>query len=165
MSIYNSDAHCWSGLLSGENRAWQEGLRIVCREIGDVQFHASQSGYLGWDAVADAAIQRGAPSLLLIGHSNGGYAITSAAARVKSAGIPCWVLCFDRTMKECPPLGSNVPEALDLWAGLKNLKRGPDFTGNLKRRDYSHLSHIGVIGDPDAQRDAIEFGKRWRASR
>jgi len=165
MSIFDADAHCWSGLLSGNNRAWQEGLRVVCREIGDVQFHASQSGYLGWESVANAAIDRDAPSLLLIGHSNGGFAITSVAARLARYGIPCWVLCFDRTMKECPPLGENVPEALDLWAGLKNLKRGPNFVGNLKRRDFSHCSHIGVIGDPEAQAEAIRFGKRWRASR
>lgn len=51
--------------------------------------------------------------------------------------------------------------ALDLWAGLRNLERSPGFKGELIRKDFSHLSHSGVIADPDAQRIAIDFIREW----
>lgn len=162
MSIYRAEAHCWSGLLSGDKYHWQQGLRNVCRQIGDVQFHSSMSGYEGFEKVAYDAINRKAKSLLLIGHSNGGYAITKIAQMVKTYDIECWLICFDRTMKRCPPLGRNVPYALDLWAGLKNLEPGPDFKGQLKTIDYSRESHIGVIANRQAQEDAIKFGRYWK---
>lgn len=163
--IYSADAHCWSGLLSGDKWQWQEGLRHVCAQIGGVQFHSSMLGFEGWEEVAAAALRRKARSLLLMGHSNGGYAITSIAAALESAGIECWLISFDRTLKTCPALGGNVAHALDLWAGLENLKIGPRFKGTLTRRDFSEESHIGVIGNGDAQRLAIDFGKRWKRER
>lgn len=161
MTIYDADAHCWSGLLSGNKYPWQEGLRHICREIGDVQFHSSQSGYAGWEDVAFAAMGRNAKSLLLIGHSNGNYATTKIAEMLNQHGVECWLICFDRTRKACPKLGSNVREAIDIWAGMKKLEPGPDFNGELVLHSFQQESHIGVISSRRAQQIAIEFGRRW----
>jgi len=161
MSIYNANRHAWSGLFSGGNYNWQEGLRNVCREVGDFQFHSSNSGYAGWENVADAAIARNAPGLLLMGHSNGGYAITSIARKVSSVGIPCWLICWDRTLKACPTLGSNVNKALDIWAGLKKLVPGPEFQGELKLYAFPKETHTGVIKNEKAQLLAVNFGSKF----
>lgn len=161
MDRYDADRHCWSGLGSGPIPAWQAGLRRVCRHAGDFQFHSSLSGFDGWERVAASAIRRRPRRMILMGHSNGGYAITAIAEALEAHGIECVLVCFDRTLKPCPQIGSNVIAALDLWAQLSNLKRSPSFKGELVRRDFSHLSHIGVIGDPDAQRAAIDFIKEW----
>ncbi len=165
MSIYDANAHCWSGLLSRNKLHWQDGLRDICREIGDVQFHPSKetgSGYDGWREVAESAIKRGEKNLLLIGHSNGGYAITKIARMVKPHGIICSLVCFDRTHKSCPKLGSNVDRAIDIWAGLKKLEPGSDFNGSLKLYSFQQESHIGVINNKRAKRLAIDFGKEWK---
>ncbi len=165
MSVYDANAHCWSGLLSRKDLHWQDGLRDICREIGDVQFHPSKEtgyGYDGWREVAEAAIARGEKNLLLIGHSNGGYAITKIARMVKPHGIICSLVCFDRTRKACPKLGSNVDRAIDIWAGLKKLEPGSDFNGSLKLYSFQQESHIGVINNKRAKRLAIDFGKEWK---
>lgn len=164
-NFYDSPVHVWSGLLSGNNYTWQEGLRIVAANIGDASFHSSMSGYDGWEKVAASAVRRQVESIVLIGHSNGGYAITKCAAALKPHGIKAYLVCFDRTMKRCPALGANVPEALDLYAGLRNLESGPDFVAannTLTVVDFSEESHIGVIGNEHAQRLATAFGKRWK---
>ncbi len=161
MSIYDANRHAWSGLFSGNNYNWQEGLRDVCREIGEFQFHPSNSGFEGWEMVADAAIARNAKALLLMGHSNGGYAITSIAKKVKTAGIPCWLICWDRTLKACPTLGANVDSALDIWAGLNKLVPGSEFQGELKLCAFPQESHTGIISNDSAQQMAINFGKKF----
>lgn len=162
MSKYDADIHCWSGLLSGDKYDWQEGLRVVCRRIGDAQFHSSMSGYDGWENVAASAIKRRPKSLLLIGHSNGGYAITKIAHALKPYGIDCQLICFDRTMKHCPTMKGNVSNAIDIWAGLRTLQKGQGFRGNYKKYDFSFESHISVIKNKEAQDLAVAFGKRWK---
>lgn len=160
--LMNAPVHIWSGLLSGGNYGWQEGLRVVGQGIGDAAFHASQSGYEGWTDVVEATRRRKAESIVLIGHSNGGYAITKCAEALKADGIRCYLVCFDRTMKPCPKLGANVPEAIDIWAGLRNLEKGPDFAGHLALVDMQPESHISVISNSLAQRIAIDFGRKWK---
>ena len=164
----DAPVHIWSGLLSGGNPEWQRGLKRVARGIGGAAFHPSdedRTGYRWWRDVADAAIARRAKSLVLIGHSNGGFAITSVAAYLaqKAPEIACYLCCFDRTMKACPRLGANVPEALDIWAGLKTLEKGPGFAGTLISVDLNQESHIGVINNRVAQNLAIAFGRKWKA--
>jgi hypothetical protein len=160
MSIYDADIHCWSGLFSANNES--KGLRHVCREISDAQFHSSNSGFEGWEEVASAAIKRQAKSLLLIGHSNGNYATTKIAERLKQHYIDCWLICFDRTLKSCPKLGSNVIEAIDIWAGLAVLVPGEDFNGTLALHSFQKETHSGVLNNKQAQQIAIDFGIRWK---
>lgn len=161
-SVYAAGAHCWSGLLSGDKFPWQKGLREVCKAVGGVQFHPSQSGYAGWKESADAAIRRGAKSLLLIGHSNGVFAITSIAERVKPAGIACYLIAFDQTAKRCPAVGGNVKAFVEFWAGLDRVATAADFKGVAERHAFESDSHIGVIGNREAQRLAVAFAARWR---
>lgn len=161
MGKFDQDRNAWSGLLSGNKYAWQEGLRIVCAEVGGFQFHSSSSGYEGWLDVVKAARKRLPKRMLWLGHSNGGYAITAGADALKGLPIEHVIVCFDRTVKACPPLGANVIAAMDMWAGLANLKRGDDFNGVLVRKDFSEHSHIGVIGSEKAQKMAIAFLREW----
>lgn len=161
MGFFDANRNCWSGLTSKNQWHLQEGLRKVCRDAGDFTFHSSMSGYYGWDRVAASTIRRRPKRIVAMGHSNGGYAITALANAVETAGVEVVLVCFDRTLKPCLPLGSNVVAALDLWAGLRNLERGVGFKGELIRKDFSPLSHSGVIADPDAQQIAIDFIKEW----
>lgn len=163
MSQWDQDRNCWSGLGSANNFNWQEGLRNVCQEVGQFQFHSSMSGYDGWLRVATSARARKPKRMWWLGHSNGGYATTAGAAFLADLDIEHVIVCFDRTLKSCPPVGKNVVAVLDLWAGLENIKRGPDFNGVLIRKDYSQYSHIGVIGAQEAQQEAIEFLREWGA--
>lgn len=162
MSIYAADNHAWSGLLSKNKYLWQEGLRNVCRNVGDFQFHATASGYSGWTGVAKYAIENNKKFLLLMGHSNGGYAITKIAERVAPHGIKCALISWDRTLKRCPPIGQNVVAAIDLWAGLRVLELGDDFRGDYKKYDFPKESHTGILTNLDAQRIATEFGMKWK---
>jgi hypothetical protein len=163
--MYDADAHAWSGLFSGDKLSWQQGLRNVCAAVGDVMFHSSMSGYEGWEDVAESAIRRRPPSMFFMGHSNGGYAITAIARALEPYGIPCWLCSWDRTMKPCATIGGNVPEAIDIWAGLRTLKKNERFRGNYVLHDFSRETHIGLLGNEKAQQVAIEFGRRWKASR
>jgi len=165
MGKYDVDAHFWSGLLAHNKFNWQKGVRAISRGIGGVQYHSTVSGYKGWEKVAESAIRRKPKSLLLGGHSNGGFAITSIAEAVNPFGIECWLVCIDRTMKSCPDMRGNVVEAIDLHAGLRTLDKGPDFTGNYVYRPFLEETHIGIQNNPEVQRIAIEFGKRWKESR
>lgn len=160
MSKYDADVHCWSGLLSGDKYGWQEGLRIICQRIGNAQFHSSMSGYEDWDRVAARAIVRKPKSLLLIGHSNGGWAITKIADALAPYDIDCQLICFDRTLKVCPTLKHNVSRAIDIWAGLRTMQRSPSFKGYYKKYDFSKESHISVIANKQAQDIAVEFAKK-----
>ena len=162
MSIYAADNHSWSGLLSKNKYDWQEGLRNVCRNVGDFQFHPSSSGYAGWRAVARHAIDHKKKFLLLMGHSNGGYAITKCAEFVAPHGIKCALICWDRTLKRCPPIGHNVVAAIDLYAGLRTLEQGPDFRGYYKKYDFTKETHTGILKNLEAQRIATEFGLKWK---
>lgn len=163
MDQYSQDRNCWSGLGSGNNFSWQEGLRDVCQEVGQFQFHSSMSGYDGWLNVASSARQRKPKRMWWMGHSNGGYAITAGPNQMQSVDTEHVIVCFDRTLKSCPPVGKNVIAVLDLWAGLKNIKRAPDFNGILVRKDYSKYSHIGVIGAQEVQQEAVAFLREWGA--
>ncbi|HEU0310664.1 MAG TPA: hypothetical protein VFR36_05550 [Sphingomicrobium sp.] len=167
-SIFDADAHCWSGLLSGRKFAWQKGLREVSLGIGGVQFHPSHedlSGYQDWRKVADAAIARKAEGLLLIGHSNGVYAITAVAEYLaqKNSPIKCVLAGFDQTKKPCPYMGKNVVAAIEIWAGLNRMKMGDDFAGAFETHpEFRPDSHIGVISNPKAQRLVVDFALRWK---
>lgn len=162
MSQWDAPVHIWSGLFSKNNMRYQEGLREVARRIGDCQFHPTQSGYDGWEEVRDSAIKRQVKSIVLGGHSNGNYATTCIARDLKPHDIKCYLFCFDRTMKPCPKLGSNVPAAIDLWAGLRKLQKGSDFAGVLDFYDFQEESHISVITNKRAQELAINFGRKWK---
>jgi hypothetical protein len=164
MTRWDADAHMWSGLGSGNNYDWQAGLREICRGIGDVQFQSSMSGYDGWKDVAASAIRRKPKSILVGGHSNGGFATTSIARALEPHGIKVWIISFDRTMKRCPTLGSNVVAAIDIWAGLRKLVKGPNFTGELKLYPFLEETHLSVINNREAIELAIAFGKRWKAT-
>lgn len=166
MTIYAANAHCWSGLLSGGNFGWQKGLREVARQIGDVQFHPShedRSGYQGWREVADAAIKRKPKGLLLLGHSNGVYAILKVAEYVKPHGIKCVLAGFDQTAKSCPKFGANVPAAIEIWAGLNRMRQAADFKGVFEvHNEFEDDSHIGVIANRKAQQLVVDFALRWK---
>ena len=161
--FYDSKVHMWSGLMSGMSYTLQRGLREISGGIGDVSFHSSMSGYDGWMDVAMATIARKAESVVLMGHSNGSYAATKCAHVLAPYRIKCYVCSFDATLMRIPDLGSNVPEALDIWAGFRKLKAGSDFTGNLVFADFGPDTHISVIENEHAQRMAIAFGRRWKA--
>jgi hypothetical protein len=160
---YDQNRNCWSGLLSGDKFSWQEGLRNVCSSVGGFQFHSSMSGYEGYEHVVASAKRRKPKRMYWIGHSNGAFACLSAIAELINEPTEHVVVVFDRTLKFCPPVGKNVIAALDLWAQLANIHRAANFDGVLERKDYSPESHIGVIGNEDAQRDAIAFLRKWGA--
>lgn len=162
MSKYDANIHVWSGLFANNKWNWQKGMREIARGIGHAQYHSTARGYGGYELVAGFAIQRKAKHLLLIGHSNGGYAITRTAEILEPHGIKCTLICLDRTMKSCPDLGSNVPYAWDFYAGLRKMEEGPNFKGVYTLRPFEHLSHIGIQNDPDVQREIIEIGRNWR---
>lgn len=135
----------------------------MCREVGDFNFHSTLDGYNGWEDVVKSAKKRKPKRMWWIGHSNGNFASTSAAQALARSKIEHVLVCFDRTLKGCPPVGKNVVAVLDLWAGLQNIERAPSFNGVLIRKDYSQYSHIGVIGAQEAQAEAIEFLREWGA--
>jgi hypothetical protein len=163
MSIYDADKHCWSGLFSENNHRYQKGLRQVCRNIGDMQFHPTGSGYGGYQDVIKSAIRRKPPALLLMGHSNGNIATTRVAKALEPHGITCWLICWDRTMGRCESLRSNVPEALDMWAGppMRKLQLHGSFDGTYVLKRFLPEGHISILGNKEAQKLATDFGKRF----
>ena len=165
MSIYDANGHFWSGLFSANKPGWQAGLRSVSRRIGDMQFHPSENdgtGYEGWEKVADAAIKRKAKALCLGGHSNGVFAITSIAQKVKPHGIKCYLIAFDKTLKTCPKVGGNVPAVIEIWAQLSKLSFAPDFSGRHEYHNFGPESHLSVIDNKLAQALAVDFGQRFK---
>lgn len=159
---WRAPVYIWSGLTSGNQMRLQRGLREIAAAVGDTLFIPSGSGYDHIDDVARAVVDMKAPSIVCGGHSNGGFAAPALAAELKQFGVRCYVFCFDRTLKWTPPLGSNVPAALDIWAGLRTLKPGDDFTGTLQFEDFHEESHTGVINNKRAQQLAISFCRRWK---
>jgi len=155
----------WSGLLSRNLYGWQQGMRKVGSAIGDATFIPSKrtgSGYDWIDEVTEAIIANGHERVLLIGHSNGVYAITEVARRLRTGEVVCTLISFDQTLKDCPKLGANVDRAIDLWAGLDKLEAGRNFTGKLRLYDFSPDSHIGITHDTAALQIAINFGRAWK---
>lgn len=163
MGEFDANKNCWSGLFSGGNYDWQEGLRQVSARIGSMQFHASQSGYNGWDDVADSIIARGPNKVLWMGHSNGAYACTKGAEKVGKSRpeIQHVLIIWDCTLKACPPIGKNVIAVQEIYAGLARVKFTDDFRGDYSFRNYEQESHTGVIANPDAQNDAVNFARQW----
>ena len=163
MGKYDANRNCWSGLFSGGNYNWQEGLRQVSARIGDMAFFPTSSGYAGWDKVADSVIARRPNRVLWMGHSNGAYACTKGAERVgkQCPEVEHVLIIWDCTLKACPPIGKNVVAVMEIWAGLARVKFTDDFRGDYAFRNYEHESHTGVIGNPDAQNDAVNFAKKW----
>jgi|GEM_PF-3910439 len=153
-----------SGMLSGGRYDWQQGLRFIAKGIGNAAFRPSMSGYEGYREAAEYLVRTGAESRVIIGHSNFNYFATRVAEIVKPHGIDIYICCIDRTMKPCPALGSNVPYALDLWAGppMGRLQEGPDFVGELTKMNFVDETHISIIDNDYVRSLAIGFGKKWK---
>lgn len=164
MGFYDNPVHGWPGLGSSIFYRYQKGLRAIVEAVGDGTFHQFRSD---WILVAQAMIDRGIPSSVHFAHSMGGKTLTDFSEYMKPHGHQCYLFCLDRTLEGppfvlCKPMGSNVPEAVDVHAGLRTLEHGPDFTGNHLVINKLADSHVGVTLDPDVQKIAIAFGKKWK---
>lgn len=160
---YNSAVLVGSGLASKESYQWQHGLRRVARATGGF-FDPSWSGYDGIEDAFDTILASGRKRVVSIGHSNRNFFSTALAQMLKPHGVEVAVCCFDRTMKWCAPVGSNVPAVLDMWAGppMQKIEIGPDFKGEHTLVEFLEESHISIISNKRAQDMAINFALKWK---
>lgn len=159
---YSLDTQIGSGLLSQAVPAWMAPLRRIAERVQPASFNPSLSGYKGWASIVRNAQQRKPHGLVLVGHSNYNFATTSIAAALAPAGIKCAIVCLDRTLKRCPPVGANVVAVLDIWAQLEVIRLAPTFAGTYERLALPRQSHIGVLSDPLAETRTIEFVQHWQ---
>lgn len=153
-----------SGLWSAPNYDWQWGLRYIAENVKNAAFDPSMSGFDGIDKTVKGVLEVGHKRIVSIGHSNYNYYSTELARRLKPHRVEVVIVCIDRTMKDCPPLGSNVPAALDMWAGrpMKRLVPGSDFQGKLVQLEYLAENHFSIIKNMEVLNKAIEFANEWK---
>lgn len=162
--FFDANIFMGSGLLSAPNYDWQHGLRWCAREIGDVPFQSSMSGFEGIDEAVASILSRGVRAVMSIGHSNWNYFSTELARRLEPKGVAVYIGCFDRTMKSCPKLQGNVPQAIDIWAGppMKRLEPGGRFKGNLVKHQFPEESHLSIINNRRALNLMVAWARQWK---
>ncbi len=158
-SVFDSPVIMWSGLGSGTMPGFWEPLHEMQRKISGAALIKSNSGFGHWEDVAQYIVDTGQRKVL-IGHSNGGYAITKVAEAIGE--IPCDIICLDRTLKSCPRVDNNVKRCVEIWFGLAKLNFVSNYHGEYSFYDFHHETHIGGISNPEVQDTVVNFANAWK---
>jgi len=158
-SIYNAKVIMWGGLGSENTDRYWKPLHEMQKRIPGAQLIKSGTGYAHWDSVA-AHINETNQRKVLIGHSNGVYAITKIAEAIGNR--TCRIIALDKTLKGCPRIGANVDRVCEIWFGLSRLKFTADFTGDYKFYDFKKESHVGGLSNPEVQDIVVNLANGWK---
>lgn len=153
-----ADVRLFGGLGSGAFERYQEGIENLQERIGGTVYF-SLSGYSDWSEVASEIIAlegsgKLSRPLVLIGHSNGVYAILKIAQRLaENRVVVDYLASIDKTLKLCPPAGANIKLLHDFWAGLSKVTIGNDFVGkaglfDLDKLDGGNVHHVEAANHP-----------------
>lgn len=160
-----ADIRLFGGLGSGAFERYQEGIENLQERIGGTVYF-SLSGYSDWTEVSAEilALEKAGKlsrPLVLIGHSNGVYAILKIAQRLAENGVAVdYLASIDKHIDVIfpipvvsPPAGPNIKLLHDFWAGLSKVTIGDDFVGkaglfDLDKLDAENVSHVEAANHP-----------------
>lgn len=156
------EIHVFAGLFSGVQPRYRRGTLEIADKL-DGAHYASITGYDDWLSVAQHihGLPTPRPPIVLVGHSNGVYAILKIAEWLSARGVVVdYLASIDKTLKPCPPAGSNIKILHDFYAGLSKVRLTPDFMGDAELFDLAKIEgrpvgHVGAASLPFVH-DTIE---------
>ena len=136
-------------LFRGLMNVFSLGMDEIATELGKLGIPASVYNHLSWSSVADSAAadykSGKVKTIILVGHSAGATAVTSAAERIGQLGVPVKLAIGLDPLSRVTASG-RVGRYLNFYVGNgagQQVAKGSKFNGSLQNVNVQGMSDVG----------------------